>query len=136
MGTGHSGERALIFGTVGDQYQCGRLRDQEIGQHRLADLIDPMGVLNHIDRRPLAGQSGGVQQRCQPPPTGIGINRRYGSGRVDDAEQIIKQQHVLRVCVWNLVSHSGAGRLPVKTLDAGGRPQQTRHGMKWDLAGV
>ena len=54
----HPAERPLVLGAVGDQHQRGRLRDhrEEIGQHRLADLIDPMGVLNDIDRRGFAGQ--------------------------------------------------------------------------------
>ena len=78
LSTVHSSQRASILGSVGDQHQRGRLRDhgEEIGQHRLADLIDPMGVLNDIDRRGLAGQRGRIHQRGQPPPTGIGINRR------------------------------------------------------------
>ena len=65
-----------IFGAVGEQHQRGRLRDhrKEVGQHRLADLIDPMGVLNDIDRRGFAGQRRGIHQRGQPPPTSIGID--------------------------------------------------------------
>src|SRR6202022_1453813 len=39
-------------------------------------------------------------------------------------------------CVGNPVADSIAGGRPVKTLDAGGRAQQPRHGMEGDLAGV
>ena len=56
--------------------------------------------------------------------------------RVGDAQQVIKQQQILGVCVGNPVAHSIAGGLPVKTLDAGGRAQQPRDGMEGDLAGV
>ena len=46
--TGDLGQCAVIFRTIGDQHQRGCLRDhhEELGQHRLADLIDPMGILN------------------------------------------------------------------------------------------
>ena len=136
--TVHPRQRSLVLGAVGDQHQRGCLRDhrEEIGQHRLADLIDPMGVLNDIDRRGLAGQRGGIHQRGQPPPTRIRINPRKRHIRVGDAQQVIEQHQILGVCVGNLGAHSIAGGLLVKTLDAGGRAQQPRHGMEGDLAGV
>ena len=109
---------------------------EEIGQHQLACLVDPVRILDDVDRRALARQSGGVHQRGQPPPTSVGVDCGYSGARVDDAEQVIEQRHVLRVCIWKLASDPGAGRLPIETLDAGHRPQQARHGMKWDLAGV
>ena len=91
---GHPAQRALIFRTIGDQHQRGRLRDhrEEVGQHRLADLIDPMGILNDIDRRGFTGQRGGIDQRGQPPPTGIGIDPRKSNIGIGDAQQVIKQQ--------------------------------------------
>ena len=45
---GHSAQRAPIFGPIGDQHQRASLGDhaEKIGQHRFADRIDPMCVLN------------------------------------------------------------------------------------------
>ena len=118
--TVHPRQRPLVFGTVGDQHQRGRLRDhrEEIGQHRLADLIDPMRVLNDIDRRGFAGQRRGIHQRGQPPPTRIGIDLRQRNIGIGDAQQVVEQQQILGVGVGNPVAHAIAGGLPVKTLDA------------------
>ena len=48
---GTRAQRTLILGSVGDQHQQGRLRNhrEEVGQHRLADLVDPMRILDDID---------------------------------------------------------------------------------------
>jgi hypothetical protein len=86
--TRHLGQCAVIFRTVGEQHQRGRLRDhhEELRQHRLADLIDPVHVLNDIDRRGFAGQRRGIDQRGQPPPTGIGIDYGQGNLGIGDAQ--------------------------------------------------
>ena len=74
----HLRQCAAIFRAVREQHQRGRLRDhrEELGQHRLADLIDPMGVLNDIDRRGFTRQRRGIHQCGQPPPTRIRIDPR------------------------------------------------------------
>ena len=110
-----------ILRAVGDQHQRGRLRDhgEEVGQHRLADLIDPMGVLNDIDRRGFAGQRRGIHQRGQPPPTRIRIDLpvRAASGSAMPSRSS-KQQPNPR----------GLRREPGRALDRG-RParQDPRH---------
>ena len=55
---------------------------------------------------------------------------------IGDPEQVIKQQHILGVCVGNPVAHAIAGGLPVEPLDAGGGAQQPRDGVERDLTGV
>ncbi len=92
LSTVHPRQRPLVLGAVGDDHQRGRLRDhgEEIGQHRLADLIDPMGVLNDIDRRGFPGQRRGIHQRGQPPPTSIRIDLRQSNIGIGDAQQVIK----------------------------------------------
>ena len=54
--------RPRVLGAVGDQDQRGGLRDhgEEVGQHRLADLVDPVRVLDDVDRRGLPGPA----RRC------------------------------------------------------------------------
>ena len=138
MGTGHPAQRAAIFGAIGDQHQRRCLRDHrdELGDHRLADLINPVRVLDHIDRRFGAGQRRGIDQRRQPPPPGIRIDLRQLHLGIGEAQQVMQQQHVLGVGVGNAVAHSIASGLPVKPLDAGGRAQQPRDGMEGDLVGV
>ena len=99
LGTGHPAERPGVFGAVGDQHQRGGLGDdgEELGEHGFADLVDPVGVLDDIDHPGFAGQRGGVDQRGQPPPPGIGIDLGQRDLRVGDAQQILEQQHVLGV---------------------------------------
>src|SRR5271166_3810359 len=62
LSTGHPAQRAPILGAVGDQHQRGRLRDhrEKPGQHRLADLVNPVRVLDNKDRRFDAGQPRGI----------------------------------------------------------------------------
>ncbi len=52
------GQQTAIFRSICDQHQRARLRyhGEEVAQHRLAGLIDPVCVLNDIDRRGLSGQ--------------------------------------------------------------------------------
>ena len=67
-----------------------------------------MGVLNHIDRRGFAGQRGGIDQRGQPSPTGIGIDARKRNIRIGDPEQVIKATSMLdaslRVNILNVLT--------------------------------
>ena len=89
--TVHPRERPLVVGPVGDQHQRGRLRDnrQEIGQHRLADLIDPMGVLNDIDRRDLRANEAAFTKAVNRRRRASG-SMSEGNIGVGDAQQIIK----------------------------------------------
>ena len=138
LGTRHLCQCAAIFRTVRQQHQRGRSRDhgEEVGQHRLADLIDPMGVLNDIDRRGFTRQRGSIHQRGQPPPTGIRIYPRKSNIGIGDPQQVIEQHQVQFINVRKPCPYPGAGGLCVKTIDAGARTQQPRHGIERDLAGV
>jgi hypothetical protein len=121
-----SSERPLILGAVGDQHQRRRLRDhrEELGQHRLADLIDPMGVFDDIDRRGLACQGCAIDQRGQAPPPRIRVDLGQRNVGIGDAQQVIKQRQVLGVRVANPGTNLGASHLRIKALDTKGRAQQ------------
>jgi hypothetical protein len=49
----HPRQRSRIFGAAGDQHHRRRLRNdrEEVGQHGLADRIDPLGVVDDEQRR-------------------------------------------------------------------------------------
>ena len=87
---------------------------QEVGQHRLADRVDPMRVLDDEKSRFGARQRGGVDQRGQlaPPRIGIDLRRRYLG--VGDAQQIVEEQQVLRVGTGDLFAHPARGRLRLR----------------------
>ena len=95
-----------------------------------------MSVLDDVQRRGFAGQRRGIDQRSQPPPTGIRIDLGQLHLGIGDAQQVMQKQQVLGVCVGNAVAHSIASGLPVKPLDARGRAQQPCDGVKGDLVGV
>ena len=63
------------------------------------------------------------------------IRGKTASGSAD-AQQIIKQQQVLRVGVTNPVAQSIPRGLPAKTINTEGRAQQPRDGMEGHLTGV
>jgi hypothetical protein len=129
-------QRAAIFGTIGDQHQRRRLRNhhEELGQHRLADLIDPVRVFDDVERPGFPGQHGGIDQGGQPPPTRIRINPGKCHLGVRDAQQVIEEHQVLSLGVRSLSPYPRSGGMRVKTVDAGGREQQPRDGMKGDFA--
>ena len=133
-----SGQRAPIFGSIGDQHQRRRPGDhrKEPSQHRLAYLVDPVRVLDNKDRRFGAGQRRRIDQRRQPPPPRIRGDLRQLHIGVGDAQQVIDQQQILGVCLGNAVAHPIASGLPVKPLDAVDHAQQPCHDMERDLAGV
>ena len=95
-----------------------------------------MRVLDDIDRRHLACQRGGIDQRGQSPPPGIGINNRKSNVRIGDAQQVIEEQHVLGVGIRHPGAHSVTGGRAVQATHAGGCPQQPRHDMEGDVGGV
>jgi hypothetical protein len=95
-----------------------------------------MGVLNDVDPRGFAGQRGGIDQCGQPPPTGIRVDLGQRHLGIGGAQQILKEHQVLWLRARKLRPDPRAGGLRVKTLDAGDRTQQPRHGLERDLAGV
>ena len=93
---------------------CGITRE-EVGQHRLADRIDPVGVLDDVKRRFGARQRGGVDQGRQPAPSRVRVDLGQRHIGVGDAEQIIKQQHILRVGIRDLFPHCARASSPSRS---------------------
>jgi hypothetical protein len=81
---------------------------EELGQHRLADLIDPVRVLDHKDRWFGAGQRHGIDQRRQPPPPRIRIDLRQLHIGIGDAQQAFAQ--LMQDDLAGAVTHFGAVR--------------------------
>ncbi len=95
-----------------------------------------MGVLNHIDRRGIAGQRRGIDQSGQPPPTGIRIDLGQLHIGVGEAQQVIEEHQVLRICVRNPVAQLIAGSPGSQTLNSCSRAQEPSNSVKGNLAGV
>ena len=108
----------------------------KVGQHRVADLVDPVQVLNDIDRRGLAGQRRGIDQRSQPPPPRIRIDLGQLHLGISDAHQVIEEHHVLRVGIGDFGPHLDPGSRGVQITHPGGCTQQPRHDVKRDVTGV
>ena len=75
-------------------------------------------------------------QRGQPAPPGVRVDLGQRHLGVGDAQQIIKQQQILRVGIRDLFPHPGAGGFAVQVSHAAARPQQPRHHMERDLTGM
>jgi hypothetical protein len=113
-----------------------RHNGDELSKHGLADLVDPVQVLDHIQRRCGPGQGDGIQQGCQPAPTRIGGDgRRRGVG-VADSEQVVQQQQVVGVGVGDAGPHLRPARVLVEVAHPEHPAQQPRHQMKRDLPGM
>ena len=101
-------QRSLILGAVGDQHQRGRLRNhgEELGQHRLADLIDPVRILNDVEP---PARCGPTRRRSPARSTAADAHpdRSRAAPRPDRAmpSRSSKQHHILGVCVGNLCAH-------------------------------
>ena len=99
LGAVHPRQRSLVLGAGGDQHHRRGARNdgEEVGQHRLADRIDPVRILDDEQRRFGARQRRGVDQCGQPAPPRIRVDLGQRHVGVGDAEQIIEQQQILRV---------------------------------------
>ncbi len=95
-----------------------------------------MRVFNDIDRWDLAGQGGGIDQRGQPPPPGIRIDLGQLHLGIGDAQQVIEEQHVLRVGVGGLSPRPRTSSRTIKTPYPGGSAQQPSHHMERDVGGM
>ena len=84
----HLGQLTPVLGAVGGQHQRRGLRNhgQELGQHGLADLIDPVHVLDDVDGGISLFQRGRVHQRRQPAAPRIGGDIGHGHGRVPNSQ--------------------------------------------------
>jgi hypothetical protein len=125
----YPGQCTAIPGTVGDQHHRAGMRNHrdELGQHRLADIIDPMHVLDDIHGRSRTSQGRGVDQPRQPPPAGIRIDVGNGDAGVPDAEQVIEQDDVFGVCIGYLRPDPRPRRSMVEVVHPEYRAQQPRH---------
>ena len=94
LGAVHPRQRSVVFGAGGDQHHRRGARDdgEEVGQHRLADRIDPVRVLDDEQRRFGARQRHGVDQCGQPAPPRVRVDLGQRHVGVGDAEQIVEQQ--------------------------------------------
>ena len=95
-----------------------------------------MRILDDEQRRFGAGQRHGVDQRGQPAPTGIRIDGGQRHLGVGDAEQIIKQQQILRVGVGYLFPNPSAGGVAVQGGHADAHAQQLGHHTEGNVTGV
>ena len=59
-----------------------------------------------------------------------------GAHRVGDTQQVVEQQQILRIGVGNLRPNPLPRGVIVEVADPYDRPQQPRHHMKRDVAGV
>ena len=86
-------QHSFVFGARGDQHhrRGARNHGEEVGDHRLADRIDPVHILDDEQRRFGARQRCCVHQRGQPAPPRIGVDLGQGHAGVGDAQQIIEQ---------------------------------------------
>ena len=95
-----------------------------------------MRILDDEQRRLGARQRRGVDQRGQPAPPRIRVDRGQRHIGVGDAQQIIQQQQILRVGIRKLFPELRAGGFAVQVGHAHAGPQQPRHRMERDLVGV
>ena len=68
------------------------MTDEKIHQHRLADLIYPVHILDEEDSRRRPGQRRAVDQGRESPPAGVRSDVRRWHRRVADTEQIIQEK--------------------------------------------
>jgi hypothetical protein len=103
----------VLLRTIGDQHQrhAPRHDSEEVSQHRLADLVDPMDVIDDEQRRLRTREGGRVDQRRQPTPARVGIDVGRLDARLVNAQEVVDQQQILGI---------GVG-LSVATLLAGSR---------------
>ena len=121
----HPRQRSLILGARSNQHhRRGAPNDGEkIGDHRRADRIDPLRILDDVKRRLGARQRRGVDQRGHPAPPRIRIDLGQRHIGVGDAQQIIKQQQIMLIAVGKLRPQLNAGGRDIEVSDPGGRPQ-------------
>ncbi len=102
----------------------------EIGQHGVADVVDPVGVFDDVDGGSGAGQRGGVDQAGEAAPSRVGVD--FGCSRlgVSDAEQVVEQQQVVGGRAIQSRTDSGAGRFGVGARDA--KTARSRRATAWN----
>ena len=84
---------------------------EEVGQHRLADLIDPVRILDDEQRRLVRASAAALisaVNRRRRASGSICGQRHIGVG---DAQQIVEQQQILRVGIGNVGPAPARGRL-------------------------
>ena len=90
---------ATVFGAIGEQGErtCPRKDGHQVFEHRLAHVIEPVGVLNHVESRCDTPQRSRVEQPSQSPPAGIWVDVRLGRLRAPDTQQIVEKQKILHI---------------------------------------
>ena len=97
--TWQQAERPAVLGPIRDEHQRTRVRYHrgELGNHRLADLIDPVRVFDDVNRRCGSGDRCGVEERREATPACVGINGRQRGFAVTNAEQVVEQNEVFSI---------------------------------------
>ena len=135
---GDNRQRTRILGPVDDQQRrphSGHHR-REVGEQRLADAVDPLHILDEVNRRRGAGQRHGFDELNKTTTPGVRIDngtRHFGVAR---AQQVIEQLQILRPGLGDLAAHPGPGLLRRKADDAEDRSQQPGDHLQRDVAGV
>ncbi len=95
-----------------------------------------MGILDDVERRRGARQRHGIDQFGQSAPPRIRIDLWQRHVGVGDAEQIDEQQQILRIGIGHISPHPCAGGFAVQVGHTAARPQQSRHRLEGNVAGV
>jgi hypothetical protein len=94
---GNARQRSLELGPVGEQKHRLGLRHHrhEVGEHRVADIVDPVHVLDDVDSGRRPGDGRGLHQRGQPAPPGVGVDSRQRPVVVANSEEIVHKHQIL-----------------------------------------
>jgi hypothetical protein len=84
----------------------------------------------------LAGQRRGIDQRGQPPPPRVGVDCRQRDVGIGDAQQVIEEQHVIRLGVGHPGPHLRAGFRGIQIGHPEARTQHPPHQIERDVARV
>jgi hypothetical protein len=135
---GHRRQRAAVFGAIGDQHHRVGVRDhgQKVGQHRLADFVDPVGIFDQVQCRLRPGDRCGIHQRREPAPPGIGLDVGQFDVGIGDAEQVVQQQQIFGVGAGNSGADACTSLLAVEVVHAQPGAQQPRYRVEWDVDGM
>ena len=131
-------KRAAVFRAVGDQHQQRRLRDdrKKVGEHRLAGLVDPVRVLDDVDRRVVRASAAALisaVNRRRRASAAISGSRDVG---VPDAQQVVEQEQILGIGIGEPVAIACAGGTRRPSPSTPTSRATARDDVERDVAGV
>ena len=109
-------------------------RGSEGGEQLLADAVNPLSVLNDVNRRCRARQRNTFDEVDKTTTSGVRIDVRTRAGA--DAEQVIEQEQILRAGLGDLAADPRPSLLSCDTDNAENRAQQPGDHMQRDVASV